>query len=829
MNPVNLKMAAAVGLVVAAGMLGSTPARAVIVFDGAAGIDPANNFMYVGDFDSGSATVSSPGPDTVSALTLGNQFVSTAVGTVLVSGAGAVLNATNTIVVGGQGIGSMRIENGGIANSIGGESPFCPGCNSTIIGNGGGANGTLVVTGAGSQYNVTDTLGNSAVFIVANGHVTPTYGTTGAPTSGSFSVLNAASANTLSTVIANSNLLDPTDLIGQSHSTGIVTVDGAGSVWKVAPMANGIPAFIGVGDRGTGTLNISAGGRVETTHMHVGRANGSVGSVLVTGNGSVLQMVGGNADIGGAGFSVGWQAGATGTVTVQDGGRIHIDGTGSGGPAGMSLGGLADAPGGTATMVVSGAGSLVEIIGDSAGELPSGFTVGVTGNANLSVLAGGRIQVTDNSPGGFGSFSVGGNVLQGSMGTAAGTGTMLVSGAGSEVDIRSAHGSFRVGQASGGTGTVNVEAGGRIKSASGMLAENVGSIGTMTIKGATSSVDLAGDSYGFGAFLVVGAAGTGTLNVVEGGTLSIHASPTVPFGGMAIGGTRTQAAGESGGTGTVNVGSGGRILVSGDSTTHIKLGVHQGGSGVMNVTGGGQVIIGRPLDPGAVGDESGFYVAPAIGATGVAVVQGNGSLIDAGGFIGVGVAADKLTYAGAGVLTVRDGGRVIADQIHIGSAGVLNGNGTVQGNVVSAGVIAPGNSPGTLTITGNLTSTGQIDIEVAGLADGQFDVLNVLGAVNLQGSTIRFVFSGGFLPRAGDTFDFLTGTPTAMPLSGVTYGYTGLRNGFDFTVNAQTGVFQALNDAAPVPEPGTWAMFGVGAGLLAFVRHSRRSVEQRAG
>jgi fibronectin-binding autotransporter adhesin len=636
-------LASAIRVALATGLLAGTPARAVVVFDGFAGVDPLNGFMYVGDVQSGSAVVTAPGPNTYSTITLANQFVSTAIGSVLVTGVGAVLNATNVFNIGGLGNATMRIENGGVANSLGGESPFCPGCNSTSLGTGGGANGTLVVTGAGSRFTTADALGNSAVFIVGHGNVSSTYGNAGAPTSGTMSILSGGAASTLSAIVGNANNHDASLQLGRSKTTGIVNVDGAGAVWTVAPMANGIPAFIALGRYGSGALNISGGGRVETTHMQIGSFAGSTGALNVSGTGSLLQMIGGDAVYGGAGFVVGWKGGATGTVSVTGGGRIFIDGTDSGGSAGMSVGGLHDAPGGTGSVTVSGVGSLIEIIGNSTGGGPSGFTAGVTGAGYVSVLAGGRIVITDNSPDAFGSFSVGGNLAQAAAGTPAGNGTLLVSGAGSEVDVRSAHGSFRVGHTGGSTGTLIVEAGGRIKAASGIVGDFAGSTGTMTLKGADSRVDLAGDSYGFGAFLVVAAAGTGTLDVTDGATLSIQASAAAPYGGMAVGGTRTMGPGDSGGTGTVNVSNGARILVGGDSGTHVKLGSYSGGSAVMNVTGGGQVIVDRPPGPMIPGDERGFFVANGPGATGVAIVRGEGSIIDAGVFLGVGVAVDKVS------------------------------------------------------------------------------------------------------------------------------------------------------------------------------------------
>jgi len=201
-------------------------------------------------------------------------------------------------------------------------------------------------------------------------------------------------------------------------------------------------------------------------------------------------------------------------------------------------------------------------------------------------------------------------------------------------------------------------------------------------------------------------------------------------------------------------------------------------------------------------------------------VRGAGSLLDGGVFVGVAVGLDRVSDGGTGTLTVRDGGVVKGDAVRIGSGGILNGNGTVIGNVVNAGgIIAPGNSPGTLTIQGSLESHGLIQIQVEGLNPGQFDVLNVLGDAVLAGSTIEFIFQNGYLPKLGDSFDFLSGNTNQNPLAGVLYEYTGAAPGFLFNVDPNTGVFVALNNAAPaVPEPEPFVLLAMGLVAVALVR-----------
>ncbi len=705
----------------------------------------AEGALFLGNASAGAATITFPGA-TFPHIAIGNG----ADGELTVSGTGTVLNATNTIQTGALSAGRFLIQGGAVVNIQGGASPFagCTNCNSTPIGNGGGASGTLTVTGTGSQLNVADGLGVGALFLVGNGFVGPGFGTPGAPTSGTFNVLSGATASTVATIIGNSNLIT-----GQSLATGVVNVDGAGSRWTVNATTSNV-SFINVGSLGHGTLNITKGGRVDATYLNVGVDNGSTGTLTIDGTGSLLSLTGGTQQFGGAGLLVGWNAGASGSLSVTNGGHILIDARGAGAVGGgMTIGGLGS--GGVGIMTVSGTGSLVEIKGDTAtSSIGPGFTVGRSGHGQLSILSGGKITIEDANPTAFAGFSVGGNEEQFANGDPAGNGTLLVSGAGSELAVNSPFGSFTIGHTNGSVGQMTIAAGGKVSAEQAYVGLRAGGTGSVTVTGVGSNLLLSGSDASFGAFLHVGRAGTGTLNVLDGGMVSISAANGAPFGGVHVGGSGLQAANEVGGIGTVNVGSNGRIEVTGDKNVQIVLGEHQGGVGTLNITGGGQVTLSRPANPADPNEKSGVLLGAAPGAHGVALVQGQGSLLDGGAFIGIG--ADRTGSQGSGVLTVRDGGTAMADVIRIGSGGVLNGNGTVHGAVTNdGGIIAPGNSPGTLTIVGSLVSTGIIEIQVEGLGAGQFDVLNVVGPLNLSGATVRFLFEGGYLPKTGDSFTFL--------------------------------------------------------------------------
>ncbi len=121
----------------------------------------------------------------------------------------------------------------------------------------------------------------------------------------------------------------------------------------------------------------------------------------------------------------------------------------------------------------------------------------------------------------------------------------------------------------------------------------------------------------------------------------------------------------------------------------------------------------------------------------------------------------------------------------VSSGAFLGGSGTVTGNLINNGTVSPGNSPGTITVTGNYTQTasGLLIIELASstsydhLIVGSSAALagtlqvNTLGGYDPIGQTFTFLTAGG---GVSGTFSTLTGnalvTNRAAVASAVTYG-----------------------------------------------------------
>lgn len=88
----------------------------------------------------------------------------------------------------------------------------------------------------------------------------------------------------------------------------------------------------------------------------------------------------------------------------------------------------------------------------------------------------------------------------------------------------------------------------------------------------------------------------------------------------------------------------------------------------------------------------------------------------------------------------------------------LRGAGTVRGNLVNEGLVAPGLSTGVLTVVGSYTQfTGTLQIELGGTAPGQHDALAVTGDAVLLGGLLDVSLVGGYTPAVGDAFTVVTG------------------------------------------------------------------------
>ena len=113
-----------------------------------------------------------------------------------------------------------------------------------------------------------------------------------------------------------------------------------------------------------------------------------------------------------------------------------------------------------------------------------------------------------------------------------------------------------------------------------------------------------------------------------------------------------------------------------------------------------------------------------------------------------------------------------AGSLIIEPGSTLTGEGDVDVNVINNGNTQPGFSPGTLNVAGfTQTSTGTLTIELAGTADGQYDVLNVTGSAVLAGA-LNVSLLGGFEPSSDTWIILEAGGGITGSFESITAGYT---------------------------------------------------------
>ncbi|MGB3394499.1 MAG: autotransporter domain-containing protein [Stenotrophomonas sp.] len=145
------------------------------------------------------------------------------------------------------------------------------------------------------------------------------------------------------------------------------------------------------------------------------------------------------------------------------------------------------------------------------------------------------------------------------------------------------------------------------------------------------------------------------------------------------------------------------------------------------------------------------------GAAGVFYLTDSGSLDGSNLWVNQGVAMINGTLSG---------GRTV-----VGAAGTLGGSGTL-GDLEVSGTLSPGNSIGTLTVTGDYVQKAGSTYLVELLPPSSSDVVNVAGSASIEGGTLKLVQAGGnFL--LGQQYTLLTaagglsGAFTALDASGV--------------------------------------------------------------
>lgn len=156
--------------------------------------------------------------------------------------------------------------------------------------------------------------------------------------------------------------------------------------------------------------------------------------------------------------------------------------------------------------------------------------------------------------------------------------------------------------------------------------------------------------------------------------------------------------------------------------------------------------------------------------------------------------------------------------------GTLAGAGAITGSLTSGGTLAPGNSPGMLTVTGNLTllSTSQLVMELGGMVEGvSYDSIDVTGAITLAGA-LNVVLVNGFSPVSGASFNLIDAASFGGNFASV--NLPALPGGLTWNTAALATAGLLSVSGSAIPEPSTYAAIlgAVALGLAWWRRRGRR-------
>ncbi len=276
------------------------------------------------------------------------------------------------------------------------------------------------------------------------------------------------------------------------------------------------------------------------------------------------------------------------------------------------------------------------------------------------------------------------------------------------------------------------------------------------------------------------------------------------------------------GTGAaIQTGDGGDTLnnagtITGDNGQAIDLG---SGNDTLTVTGGS---ISGDIDGGTGTNTATFnpgtgntfsYAGSISNFSSVDISSGNVILSGASTYSG------NTTVSGTLSVTNSTGSATGSGDVTVNSTGTLKGTGDIAGNVsvASGGTIAPGLSPGTLNIDGNLSIVdGSLFAFELGTTS---DLLNIGGSLNFTGGgTALFdILNTGSL-TAGSNYTLMNyNSVSGLALSNLAFGSTPAGFAGQFTLGASSLTLHVDS----VPEPSRALLGGLGLAVLALRRRRK--------
>jgi autotransporter-associated beta strand protein len=507
---------------------------------------------------------------------------------------------------------------------------------------------------------------------------------------------------------------------------------------------------------------------------------------------------------------------------------------------------------------ISGAGKHMTLSGAGSGALTLAGTNTFSGGFTLS--SGAKLNVNNASALGTGTFTISGGTIDNSSSAAitnsinnvqAWNGDFTFSGTkdlnlgtgavtlGATRNLSITAGRLTVGGvindsgsaygiANSFTGALTINNGTLQLGASNAIADAVNVVVNAITAGATAVLDLNGASDTIGSLTFGGTSGTSTStnNVLTGlGTLSLGGNvtfdatgdplPSSLSGHLALGASRVFTIGDSTNAATELTVS---AVVSGPGFSLTK-----NGNGTMSLTGANTYSGGTSITAGTLAAGS----SSALGS-GVATISSGATLSVGSGLTLV----NNITVAGT--LTAPSGATF---------GGTISGTGSLSGTltIASGGSIAPGSSPGHLTVASGSTLTfasgstyaWELGSLTTGGAGTNFDLITLAGTAQLATNSVFLVpaFAANQAPNQGDSFwnSVQSWTVVSGNASSTITGTFQVNNtswsGKGTFATALSGNDLLLNwTPSAIPEPSA---FGVifGIGVLGFALWSKRRTQ----
>lgn len=696
--------------------------------------------LYIGRY-SGTSTLNVEDGGVVSNVRGYLAYSSGSIGTVIVTGANSQWNNSSSLFVGEDGTGTLIIENGGVVSSA-----------FVIVGRDRGSIGAIHLNGGTlSTPFLTERDGSGTVtFDGGTLQITKSYPT---------QLTNFEPGDV--TLAAGGGTID----IQASTVATEYALEGVGGLTKIgygSLTLSGANIYKGGTVVRDGTLAVTGSVTHSDSDLTVGSQSGDNGTLDLSGTGMVSSrtgVIGNSADSTGLAKVSGgsWTNSRYLAVGYEGDGSLEISGTGQVSAtevlvayAGSATGSI-NLEGGTLTTgqvsegdgtgTVTFDGGTLQLSGDQA-DLFSGFETN-----DVTLAAGGGTIDTQ-------AFTVATSQALDGAGalTKTGTGSLTLSGANTYTggtvvrdgtlvvtgSIANEDSNFIVGSQNGDSGTLEIFEVGTISNTFGILGD---------VAGATGLAKVSGGSWANSRNLTIGLSGVGTLDI-SGTGMVFNSAGNIGYGI------------DSRGLVTVN---GGNWTNSGNLTVGLQ------GDGILDISDAGMVS--------NVSSKIG-YVS---GSTGLVRVSG-----------GTWTNSEKLSIgnSGAGTLEVSGTGQVNAAEVIVAARGT--GTLNLNGGILTAGQVFKGDGTGTVTFDGgSLQLLGDQTNLFRGFDTGDVSLAGGGGTIDTQ---VFDVASSNALGGAGSLTKKGTGILTLFGVNTYTGG-TNLQAGALYVEGSLAdGVVTVVND-----------------------------------